>query len=45
MDWYERVKTYYDMGLWDITRVRNAVVMGKITEAQFTEITGQPYDA
>lgn len=45
MDWFKRVKNYYDMGLWDIERVRNAVAMGKITEAQFEEITGQPYVA
>lgn len=40
MDWYERIKTYYEMNLWNIERVKNAVVKGKITEAQFKEITG-----
>jgi uncharacterized XkdX family phage protein len=45
MDWFERIKNYYDTGLWDIERVRNAVVKEKITKAQFKEITGQDYDA
>lgn len=40
---YEKVKDYYDRGLWDIRRVRNAVVMGVITPEQFKEITGQDY--
>ena len=43
MDWFDKIKTYYNMDLWNIDRVKNAVVMGKITEAQFTEITGQEY--
>lgn len=45
MDWWERIKIYYETGLWDIERVKNAVIKGKITEAQFEEITGQNYDA
>jgi len=41
---YELVKNYYDNGLWNLTRVRNAVIKGWITEEEFKEITGQSYD-
>lgn len=40
---FEKVKSYYDKGLWKESRVREAVVKGWITEAEFEEITGQPY--
>ena len=36
---YEKVKKYYDEGLWDIQRVRNAVLKGWITEEEYAEIT------
>lgn len=39
---FEKVRGYYNQGLWDITRVRNAV--GKwITEEEFKEITGEDF--
>lgn len=41
---YDKVKNYYDKGLWTIDMVRNAVVKGWITEEEFTEITGEPYE-
>lgn len=40
---YDLVKKYYDKGLWDIDRVRKAVVKGWITEDEFESITGEPY--
>lgn len=41
---FEKVKSYYDAGLWSKERVRNAV--GKwITAAEYEEITGEPYVA
>jgi hypothetical protein len=41
---YEKVKDYYDRGLWSIDRVRTAV--GKwITAEEFKKITGEDYDA
>lgn len=40
---YSKVKKYYDMKVWSEERVRNAVKMGWITEAEFTEITGKAY--
>ena len=41
---YEKVKYYYDAGLWGETRVRNAVVKKWITAAEFEEITGKKYE-
>ena len=39
---YEKVKYYYDNGLWSLQRVWN--VVGKvITEAEYFEITGYVY--
>ena len=43
MSKYETVRRYYERGLWSIKRVRDAVVKGWITEAQFEEITGVQY--
>ncbi len=41
---FEKVKGYYDNGLWSIDRVWNAV--GKwITEEEYFEITGFVYPA
>ena len=38
------VKEYFDDGRWSIKKVRNAVVKGWITEEEFTEITGEPFN-
>lgn len=39
---FEKVKNYYDRGLWNKTRVYNAV--GKwITAEEYELITGEPY--
>ena len=40
---FEQVKRYYAMKVWNESRVRNAVKMGWITEAEFEEITGKFY--
>lgn len=40
---YDTVKRYYSLKLWNVTKVRNAVVKGWITEAEFAEITGKAY--
>jgi len=37
---YDKVKTYYDMGLWNIGQVRMAVVHRWITAEEYKEITG-----
>lgn len=41
---YETVKNMYDKGLWSKKRVHDAVVKGWITEAEYEEITGEPYE-
>lgn len=40
---FGKVKNYYDKGLWDITRVHNAVVKNWITSDEFETITGETY--
>lgn len=41
---YDKVKDYYDNGLWSIKRVWN--VVGKaITESEYQQITGYIYPA
>lgn len=41
---YEKVKGYYDKGLWNEEMVRNAVVKDWITEEEFFEICGVEYE-
>ena len=42
MSWFEKVKFYYERGLWDIQKVWN--VVGKvITEEEYRQITGFEY--
>ena len=41
---YEKVKSYYERGLWNISRVRNAVVKGWITSEEYFVMTGQAYE-
>lgn len=43
MDWFERIKFYYEQGLWSKERVRN--VVGKvITEEEYEKITKEIYN-
>ena len=37
---YEKVKKYYDEGLWNAERVKNAVSKGWITGEEYRDITG-----
>ena len=39
----EKIKSYYDSGLWSINRVKNMVIKGIITEEEYKEITGEDY--
>ena len=45
---FAKVKKYYDTGVWNEARVRNAVTNPAsnpwITAAEYEEITGQPYE-
>ncbi len=44
MSWFDRVKMYYDKGLWSKEQVYN--VVGKvITAEEYEEITGESYIA
>ena len=40
---YEKIKKYYDTGLWSEERVRNMVVKGIITEEEYKAIIGKEY--
>ena len=40
---YETVKKFYDLGLWDERKVRDAVAKGWITAEEFRSITGKEY--
>jgi hypothetical protein len=42
---FEKVKKYFDEGLWSIERVRNAVIKNWITENEFLEIMGENYSS
>ena len=44
INWFEKVKRYYDKGLYTNEQVKIFVQGGKITEAQYEEITGEPYN-
>ena len=41
---YEKIKKYYDTGLWSEERVRNMVVKGIITEEEYASIVGKEYE-
>lgn len=41
---FEKVKGYYDSGLWNKKMVRNAVVKGWITAEEYALITGEDYE-
>lgn len=40
---YEMVKRNYERKLWNLQMVKNAVVKGIISKAEFEEITGTTY--
>lgn len=41
---FNKVKGYYDSGLWNQTMVKNAVKKGWITAEEYQIITGEPYE-
>lgn len=43
MDYFATVKRYFDKGYYDSHDVKIFVLGGKITEAQYLEITGIDY--
>lgn len=40
---FEKVRRYYEEGLWSKARVREAVVHSWITAEEYFEITGEVY--
>lgn len=42
---FEKIKYYYDNGLWNIQRVWNVAEKGAITAEEYKEITGFTYPA
>jgi hypothetical protein len=40
---FNKVKQYFDNNLWDINKVKNAVIHNWITEDEFKEITTLDY--
>jgi len=42
---FEKIKSYFDRGLWTAEMVANAVVKGKITADEYKQITGLDYVA
>lgn len=38
---FESIKKWYGMGLWSAAQVRQAVLKGVISEAQYKEIVGE----
>ena len=41
---FEKIKSWYESGIWSKEWVRNAVVKGKITADEYEEITGEVYE-
>lgn len=37
----EKIKKWYEQGLWTAAIVRNAVIKGKLTEDEYREIVGE----
>lgn len=40
---FNKIKSWYDHGLWSKEQVRNAVEKGQITEEEYKIITGEDY--
>ena len=41
---YDKIKSYYDTGLWSEERVRNMVIKGIITEEEYKNIVDKEYE-
>ena len=40
---FNKIKEYYERGLWNLMLVKMAVKKGLITKEEFTQITGEVY--
>lgn len=43
MSWVDKIKYYYENGLWIKEWVRNVTAKGAITEEEYEEIIGEKY--
>ncbi|GAA0106674.1 hypothetical protein UT300013_32980 [Paraclostridium sordellii] len=43
MNWFEKIKRYYDNGRYTKEEVKKFVKLNKITEKEYKEITGEDY--
>lgn len=41
--WFEKIKSYYEGGMWSVEMISNAVAKGKISEDEYQQIVGTPY--
>lgn len=41
---FEKVKRFYDLGLYTAAQVAQFVEKGRLTPEQYTEITGEAYE-
>ena len=41
---FNKIKSYYNSGLWSEARVRNMVIKGIITEEEYKDIIGKGYE-
>lgn len=41
---FEKIKNYYQLGLWSKERVRNMVEKGVISEEEYKTIIGEKYE-
>lgn len=44
MDWFNKIKSYYDRELWTKEQVKKAVEMKKISIEEYKKITGEDYN-
>lgn len=42
---FAKIKKFYDLGLYTKAQVAAFVIKGKITAAEYQEITGEPFEA
>ena len=41
---YEKIKAYYDTGLWSEIRVKNMVIKNIISKDEYVSIVGKEYE-
>ena len=43
--YFAEIKEWFELGIWNEKRVKNAVAQNYLTEAEYKEITGKTYKA